>query len=780
MKTVYYDTETCGLHGPIVLIQYQFDDDDEVNLWCPWLEKIKDTIELIEEMMEAINIGFNLAFDHFHICQMYTTLLLMSDKDAYLEDCIDEYANKEAEGRFGPCLKPEGALDLMLHARKGPYQSTMDRNDIRIKRVPTVLAWELAAELSSRIPLKDVYFARRKDKTVRWQVQDVTNDQGNVSPEFKDIVLKFCPSSALKALAADALDIDTDEILLFSDVELPSAAMPEELGYAPFYPNSNWPEKITIHISHWGYNSQARKYAADDVKYTRLLYRYFSALEAGYDNPKDYAFSNLDKYHLEHSDDDSILACSVAAVRWRGFKINTEALTALRDKARNKLSAIDFNFNSAKVVKHYLNEVMEPSEALIIKDSTKAVILEEIAKWTKSEVCDECFGDGCYKCQDGFIETDLPHPAAERAREILNARHAQKEIELYNKLLKAGRFHASFKVIGTLSSRMSGADGLNAQGIKRDSSVRSCFPLADRGLVLCGGDFAGFEVCLIDAVYKDPDLRNDLQSGKKIHGLFGQYIFPELTYEDICASKGANDPWKDYYTRSKNGVFALCYGGEGYTLSNRVGVPEEVANEAYKKFVSKYKKFGLERQKYFDMFRTMRQPNGIGTKVEWHEPCDYIESIFGFRRYFTLENKICRALFDLAESPPEEWQNLTIKVVRRDREQFACGALRSALFAAAFAVQGSNMRASGNHVIQSSGAQITKSLQRRIWDIQPSGIYAWRVQPMNVHDEIMVPIQPEYINDLTNIVDNFVKEYRPSVPLLEIDWTNRINTWADK
>ena len=53
---------------------------------------------------------------------------------------------------------------------------------------------------------------------------------------------------------------------------------------------------------------------------------------------------------------------------------------------------------------------------------------------------------------------------------------AAKEIELYDKLLLAGKFHASFIVIGALSSRMAGADGLNAQGIKHTKEVRQMFP----------------------------------------------------------------------------------------------------------------------------------------------------------------------------------------------------------------------------------------------------------------------------------------------------------------
>lgn len=75
---------------------------------------------------------------------------------------------------------------------------------------------------------------------------------------------------------------------------------------------------------------------------------------------------------------------------------------------------------------------------------------------------------------------------------------------------------------------------------------------------------------------------------------------------------------------------------------------------------------------------------------------------------------------------------------------------------------------------------MTKFLQRRIWDLQPAGIYAWRVQPMNVHDEIMCPTHPSIVADLSKVIATFIEEFKQKVPLLEIEWGNRINSWADK
>lgn len=773
-KNIFFDTETCGLHGPIVLLQYA-EEDGPVELHSVFTSQVGETIEIIEKIVESNVIGFNLSFDWFHICQTYTTLRQFKDWTVYPEDHIEEYAVYEEQGRFGPCLKPQGAFDIMLHARKGEYQSTMNRADIRIKRVPTKLAKLLAQELDKRIPLKDVYFARKKNRKQRWVVQDILEEDGEVLATLKDITLKFAPSSALKALAQDALGYDVDSIKLFAEVEPPERSKPEELGYAPWALaigtpdnwNGAWPGvgKIRTHIEHWSYNRLAREYASDDVKYTRELYDFFG------------------RPHI--NDDDSVLACMVGAVRWRGFSIDTNKIETLRAKAKNLVTETrnKFNFGSPDICRRYMEQVLSETEKLVMqvdgKITTKGPILEQIAKWKMSEVCDDCSGFGCAACKDGLVETETEHPAATRAKEILQARHAKKEIELYDKLLKAGRFHADLNVIGAKSSRMSGASGLNAQGVRRAEETRACFTLADRGLKLCGGDFAGFEVNLMDAAYGDPKLREELMSGKKIHALFGQYLFPGKSYDDIIATKGLPGE-QDIYTRSKNGVFALAYGGEAHTLVNRVGISAEAAEEAFQRWCKRYTVWAEERKKIFNMFCSMRQPGGIGTKVEWHEPAEYVESLLGFRRYFTVENKICKALFDLAENPPEAWQQIKFKIIRRDREQTACGALRSALFAAAFNMQASNMRAAGNHVIQSSGAQLCKSLERKIWDLQPEGINRWRVQPLNIHDEIMAPALPQLIPEIRKVVDNFVKEGKRIVPLLEIDWSDSLASWADK
>lgn len=780
---IFLDTETCGLHGMMVLLQWAV-NDGKINLYNVWKEPISDTLELLEWIAGHEVCGFNLAFDWFHISKLYATFSTAPDFAWIPEDHIDELAVIEEKARLSPlCIKPKAAMDLMLHSKKGPFQSLMDRKDVRVRRVPNQLCEMLQTELEKRVELDGIYFAKRANPNApQWSIRDSKDKDGNIDPAFKDVVLSFQPSGALKVLAEHALGVK--DVTVFKDIEIEKAWRPKEYGYAPFALavgkpgkwNWAWPEVIHQHITHWGYNRLARQYAEKDVEYTRSLHRYFGSPESG--------------------DVDSELACMVGAVRWRGFRIDIPALKVQRDIA---IANCEDTPIAPTAVKPYLREVMSLKEQIVLTKGTGKDILEAIAGKPITDDNDNVIG-----WEWGWKQDDEPHPAAVRAKEVLDARKAKKEIELFDKLILAGRFHASFKVIGSKSSRMSGTDGLNPQGIKKSNEVRGCFPFTERGYVLGIGDFDAFEVCISEAVYKDPKLREDLtkshkcthcnQTGQinntdcpvckgkgeyiqKIHALFAMELF-DISYDKILASKGSKT--KDYYTDGKRGVFGMNYGGDANTLVNRLGIDEDTAIKAYEGFGRRYPGIAKARKRIIDMFCSMTQPGGIGTQVIWKEPADYIESLLGFKRYFTLENKICKALFDLAESPPPAWRKLRLKVNRRDRLQTVSGAVQSALFGAAFGLQGANMRAAANHEIQSTGADITKYVQKRVWDLQPCGVYKWQVQPMNVHDEVITPCVPELADDVERMILESTEEFRDKIPLIKMEWNKEAQSWAEK
>lgn len=796
----FFDTETCGYHGPAVTIQYAWGDNDPV-IHEIWHEPIIDTMELIDEAANNEDgiVGFNLSYDWFHIQRTYTILNELIargvDPSTHPVDIIEEFAKAEPDARDGPCVKPVKAHDLMLYARKGPYQTTMDRKDIRLRRIPKQLAFVLSRELERRIPLKDIYFARRKNKTApKWQIYPIKNVKtGKEDQDFVDVVLQFKASSALKALCIDCGITKADTRLMFHDLES-LFTRPIEYGYAPYAlavstPEKNWevvkdnkikyawPGVIEQHIDVWRYDDLSREYARDDVHDTRGLYKHFGEPELG--------------------DNDSTLACMVGAIRWRGYAIDVEAMRRERDAAAAKIAKTP---RAAHHVYVYLTEVMSDVEKEALKDregkvSTARPILETIEKLT--------------------LEDGSPHPAAVRASEVLDARKGHNKRTLLDKILLAGRLHPSASVIGSLSSRMSGrtevGDGgksasLNALGIQRDKEIRRCFPLAHPGQVLNGGDFDAFEVGIADARYSDPYLREQLctcskcghvstpdeyrtgvcvscgwskEPFKKIHALFAIELYPGNTYEDVVASKGS--PTLDMYDQGKRGFFGGClYGGDENTLKERLGIPLEVGREARLRFFAKYKGIQKAQKGIFEKFCSMRQPGGIGSKVEWHDPAEYVESLNGFRRYFTLENMIARALFNLAERPPKPWTQLQLRVVRREREQKIGNAVRSALLAAAFQIQAQNMRAATNHEIQATGAILTKELQVRIWTFQPTGVHAWRVQPLNIHDEVMAPSEPDLTEPIEQLVYEFVEDHKSLIPLLKMDWKSNMVNWAEK
>jgi len=842
--TYYIDTETIGLHGLIILIQWAY-EDGEVQLHNVWNVPVKDTLRLIEAFCDGTCVFFNASFDWFHLCKLYTMFQLLPSDAIPCELPMEDLVQAEMNGRDGACLKPKHTVDLMLHSRKGEFQTLMSRHDIKVEKVPVQLAYVLRDKLENLIELDGILFAKRANPDApKWGVYDriKRGKEDQVDQNFKDVVLKFKPAGGLKYLAEHCLGLDP-EFHSFKDVYPDRPHHIAEIGYAPFALATSsfdkgwevrdkdnklrgkaWPAFIHIDIEYWRDNEEARRYARDDVIYTRLLDEYFN-------------FPEID-------DDDSVLACMVAAVRWHGFEIDIPAIKKLMEKADAVLDAAPINVNRPAEVKQYIREVMDESEATLIDKSTKKAHLEKIrAEYIVEregldpdlyagpcnacggrgvcshcdgtglrkdegedpkcrecdgtgicqrcggekcepggELCVRCFGDGCPRCLNRGYLLMGPTLAAERASEILKCKVAIKEKELYTKLLRAGKFHAAFKVIGTLSSRMSGGDGLNAQGIKGSDEVRGAFPLKWAGMLLCGGDFDGFEVTLADAVFQDKKLRDDLLAGKSIHTLMARKIYPDKTEEQIKKSKGFKDGGDvDMYTRGKQAVFSQLYGGDHNTINKKLSIPKKVAEKACKDFQNDYPGMRDAREKIAEDFEALKQHGEIGTgHISYKEPKEYIETFLGFRRYFTLENKIAKALFGLARDTPKTWRTIQETVVRRDREQTPAGACSSALYGAAFQIQASIIRAANNHLIQSPGAVITKHLQRRIWDIQPSGVGEWVVAPMNIHDEVLSVTKPDKVEEVTETVVKTVESFRDRVPLIGMDWVRSMENWAGK
>ena len=742
-ENLFVDTETCGLHGFPVLIQWAV-DDGEIYLYDIFERTFGETLNLLETMVQRNIIGFNLTFDIFQLVKCWSIFRSVMDKYPELEnelpiDHIPTLEECEEDGMEQPCFKFRKCCDLMLLAKKDRrYQQLMNRSNVTIRKIPTPLSYALAQELNERIDLPDILFARYADKErPRWVVDDIEDDI-----HFRNVTLRFAASSGLKALAEHALGMKPE--FKFDDIEIDKSLYPCELGYAPtaratrewrrqaeaqgrdnlgardlgLLNKEVWPDIIVKHIEHWRDQPDARQYAKYDIVYTRELWKHLESPEPG--------------------DNDSELAGCVAVVRWRGYEIDIPGIKELRASAQAVIDSAQVNVNSSKDVREYLNEVLDPVEQVIIAESTKKRNIEQIANWAMLGPEDE----------PNLI-------AAERAQHIFDVRKAFKEKQMWDKLLIAGRFHADFNVIGTKSSRMSGTGGLNAQAIGNKNFIREKFTFVRPGEVFLIGDQDAFEMRLAANIYGDDQLHHYLAPGsKKLYGVFGEKMFPHMDYDQILASKGTA---KDFYIRSKAGTLAVLYAGTAYTLSQNCGCTPEDADDAMDFWAEHFPAMTEYNQGIADRFKTIQM---VGAGFKWQEPDDFVESSTGFRRYFTLENMIAKELFHLAERPPKHWNDVDIKVVRRDRLQTGAGAVRSALYGASFGILNGNVRAAINHIVQSTGAVSIKETQRLVWDLQPHGINDWVVAPSNVHDEIFTPTQPQHVEKIQNVVKDYMVEFR--------------------
>ena len=723
---VFYDTETCGLHGIAVLIQVHKGDvvdQNDVYLHEVFLRPAQETIDLIDWLMLHTVVGFNLTFDHFHLCKLRTIFAMLDDTTRSPLDILPEIFEKEKLARDGKCLKPESACDLLVLASEGKHAALMlEHNELRIRAVPSLLSKQVAGMLSRHLQFPDVFFARKKDPTERFKVFP------NKRAGFDDLVLKFAPSSALKALVTHFFGRETETLGDIGGVTFPPD---KKQGYRPY---GHWHEYIEEHVNYWNTNQAARAYAAKDVLYTYMIWEQFGRPEGG--------------------DVNSVLACMVGAVRWHGFMVDMEKVQVYIEDCASRMDEAP---RAPVAAMKFLLDALDPVEvefALIL--NTKKQTLEDL------------------------MEVYVDHLLGERAAAILDARRAKYDHDMCRKLMEAGRFHAASKVVGTLSGRKSGAGGdFNSQGISKKKTCREIFTFKWPGMVLCGGDFASQEITIAEAVFKDPQMHDDLVSGVKLHGTFGTFCFPGNTYDDIIATDGTEN---DLYKKSKSAVFLTLYGGTPSTFKRRLNISLEIATQAFERFLCRFPKMREVRQGIFDDFTMMTQPDGSGTQVIVQPPKKLmVESMFGFKRDFQPEFKVVGLLTDFANDIPAELKRYDHEIMlqrRKGRRQTPSGCLRSSLYLAAFGIQGGIQRAANNHVIQSTGASVCKQLEEAIWDLQPEGFTDWCVAPLNLHDEVMVVCKPELVDKLTATVKETVDEMTKKVPLLAIDWKNNLESWA--
>ena len=400
MRTTLIDTETCGLVGVPVTIQWAEKVDDtlhDIHLHHIWTSRIQDTLDLIEFFVDNRVVFHNARFDWFHLSKIYN-MLSQSKIKSYipLDYDMDYWADLEFKSQYGPCLKPRACVDTLLLASKSEDQSAiMATKPVWVRRVPVGLAETLRNHLESLTDLPWILFAKRKNQDAPlWGISDCKNLDGEFDLGFKDLKLSFSPSQSLKHLSAYLCGHNVKH--KFEDIAY--ATFPAEEGFAPFaYLLSNekrdwlydgkptWPALLQEHIDHWYNNENAQEYAIDDITMLDLLYTHFGS-------PKE--------------DEDSMIACQVGSVRLRGFNVDMLGVRSQSDRSMKIVGTAKLNVNSPKQVLGFVSEAFDSVEQFVLADGCDQKVIDEIkSTYTlkEREIC-PCMEEEDDEDEDGLLD----------------------------------------------------------------------------------------------------------------------------------------------------------------------------------------------------------------------------------------------------------------------------------------------------------------------------------------------------------------------------------------
>jgi len=771
MRTAFIDTETLGLYSPMVTLQYKFSDDDqEPQLYCPWTNPASRTIKLIEKIVESRVVAHNLTFDWQKLQQFYCGLKqvgkITCGRDFRPIDHVFDMAEGIYAGRNEYCLKPRAAVCTLLLCQKQLGGTSLATKEIRVRKVPMDVAGYVVDMLNKRTDLPEIMFARRKNGG-KWDIA-----QSDAGDAWADVALRFAPSNALKDVSRYVLDV-ADTQKLGQDIAMPP--FPYECGYAPYATllrDENrtgwftkdekplWPRMLQLHLDFWWTEgSPQMKYALDDIVLLEKLYVHLGSPD---------------------TDFDSELSCQVSVCRTAGFKIEQDKLEDAVEISQKVVDSSPVNVDSPNQVREYIQQALDPMEVHVVAESCDKVTLKKLTTAFVLDEPEECCTEGCPRC-DGQKELPAgPMPVAIRADKILDVRKHAKRLQLYRKLEVAKGAFPSFRVIGTKSGRMSGADGLNYHGIDGSREIREIFSLADRdGWVVSGGDMNSQELAVAAAVMNDKNLSDDIGEGRSLHAVFAASA-SGLPYEQIMKNKeDKSTPEANWYKKAKICVYAILYGAASFNIAQTLGVEPEEAEQIILDFFKKYPYMAQTRKQVKESLEALR--SDVDGHLQVVKPKQtYIDSVFGFRREFVTEYAVMEILFAAMKDVHKEMKSIKGECVRKEEKgkQTYASAVSSALYGSVFSLQGKILRAALNHTIQSAGRTITLRVQKRIWDeVQPCGVHPFKIKLLSVHDEIITTSPPSECPKIRYAVAAEMADLCKTVPLLSLDWAEDVGSW---
>lgn len=205
------------------------------------------------------------------------------------------------------------------------------------------------------------------------------------------------------------------------------------------------------------------------------------------------------------------------------------------------------------------------------------------------------------------------------------------------------RVHTNYSQVKNTGRISSG--GPNLQNIPSAKEFREAFD-APPGFEIVNADYSGQEnICLANASL-DPDILNFYYEGHSdMHSYNARKIFTELTELSLPDIKKLHP---DKRQIAKSVSFALAYGGNGYTISNNLGVSPEEGERIYDSYFAAFPKL----KEFFD--KTIEESMSRGYIIvddvtnrrfyfkDWKLLNKYKEDK-EWKKYYTIKGKYERA-----------------------------------------------------------------------------------------------------------------------------------------
>jgi len=361
---VWLDTETAGLCGPVVSVQYSI-NDGPIKIVFPF-ENPESVLEL-EKLLydpETVIIGFNLIFDLY---KLYETFHQLHGIDI---------RSREAEIMPFRC----SCIDLMIRAKQHKVFNILSagKKIVKLKKIPEKFQ-EKITEHVEKLLAKNIKLPIKLGKKL-------SKDKENKSVTVTYSIESSGKLKEIMRLLGEKTD-QIEEVLELAQfpekIFIPGGELAYEEEYKRLYRNN---------LKRLQEDERATEYAKNDIKFLKILYK-----ELG---------------NLEPNEQDSAV-CVVAYTQYRGFEIDRELAQQEKERLEKLLQETriktPFNPGSSKQRLEYLKANLVDRElAKLLKKANKetmqALIDQGALNSEAQEVIEKLLSYGKLKQQLDFLK----------------------------------------------------------------------------------------------------------------------------------------------------------------------------------------------------------------------------------------------------------------------------------------------------------------------------------------------------------------------------------------